>query len=104
MKTHGIGTVLPPGMAKPAASLPAGRCEVRILSHTTDGGDGTYAACEYPDGFVKEHQAKELSDLLPRVVTVLRSRYGVHTAAFVTTPADLSGGIIILEVTNGPEV
>lgn len=115
MKPQGIGTVLPEGTIPMRHGLTDGAAEVRIEAVDPENGydetgkpvpsDHMHARCVYPCGFVKDHQVKDVEDLLPKVVSQLRGRYGVQEVKITKAPKSLAaGGIIAVEVVNGSGV
>jgi hypothetical protein len=95
----GDGTVLAPGMADPVATLPEGAITVTIdaVVGENDGlfvrdengnlvledgepvpapSENFMVRCVYPDGFAKNHQVATPADLAPKVIGILRGRFG----------------------------
>lgn len=85
-KVGATGTVSP---GTPSASLAKGKYAIKIDTVMGENAgivneDGSPVVSEnmmvsltYPDGWVKEHQVKNMDALMERVTSQLRNRYGV---------------------------
>lgn len=89
----GVGAVLPPGTL-PTVSLQSNEVHVRITGVSDEDGM-LMARVEYPDEFVKNHQADNgVHDLLGKITNQLRGRYGVSTFSILSLPPQVSAGEI----------
>lgn len=86
IKIESKGLVLPQGA--PVASLAEGEHTVTVEAICDDG----LIRCVYPDGFVKHHQAETVEDLLGKVTSQLRGRYGVLDVQFTGVPKKIAAG------------
>ena len=101
MGAQGIGSILPPDSLPPVASL-AGEFEV-VIEHIDPSGSGdVLARCRYPDGFIKHHQCAGVLDLLPKIISQIRARYGTEEVNIVEVPQALDAGSVIrMETADG---
>lgn len=96
------GQVLPPGAIPPKDLGGASDLTleiVKIVDGSTPRGEGevwdgmVMVDVKYPDGRVYSHQADNgVSDLLGKVQSKLRNRYGVKEFNYVSTPNALQAG------------
>lgn len=89
IKIESKGLVLPQG--EPVAELAEGAHTVTVEAICDDG----LIRCVYPDGFVKHHQAATVEELLGKVTSQLRGRYGVSDIQFTSAPKELTAGATI---------
>lgn len=114
------GMVLPKGSIPPVASLESGEHVLKILDvhkgHLPLDEEGNpepqteevmkareanprwYVEVEYPDGWVREHHALDLPDLLEKVVNNIQARYGAGAVNIVDAPGMSPGKLITVEV------
>lgn len=110
-RTGGFGTVHAPGtLPPPSPALKAGTYRVKILSVDPENGyydDGRpvpsthqMVKCVYPDGYEKNHQVKDVNDLIPRIITNVKGRHGQETDVAVSkiTSTLKAGRVIEVEV------
>lgn len=93
-------SILPAGSIPPVSSLVDGEIKIKILKIISDGGKRFYLTCEYPNGFIKEHQAGDAVELAPKLVNNLRAVFGIESAAVKIPFAFKEGAIIVMEVKN----
>lgn len=97
MATIARASTLPAGSIPPSESLSDGEVQIKIVSVR----ENNELSVEYPGGFVRDHQARGIEELIPKIVNNLRARYGVEAALVVTAPPIAEGATIIMEVSNG---
>jgi hypothetical protein len=96
----GVATTLPAGAVAPVASLEDGKHTLVILKVA----ENMEMRVKYPDGWERDHQAKDIVELAPKIVNNLRTRYGVESAQMVDAPKVLEvGATIVMEVANGKQ-
>lgn len=93
-KSSARATALPAGAVPASASLEAGKHKLTIL-HI---GENNEMRVQYPDGWERDHQAKDVAELCPKIANNLRNRYGCASIAFLTAPALEEGAVIEVEV------
>jgi len=89
-------SLMPAGSVPPVASLEDGDVGIII----TKVKENNELEVTYPDGFVRDHQAVAIEDLIPKIVNNLRARYGVASVTTKTAPAIAEGVRIVMEVSN----
>ena len=116
----GKGMVMPAGSVPPVASLAPGKHKLEIVDvhkgHLPTGEDGlpvpqtaevlkareespySYVEVKYPDGYVREHHTTGLPDLLEKIVSNLRARYGCEGVSILEAKTLGVGAIISVEV------
>lgn len=92
------GLVLPPGTL-PTIKLEGNRHTLKL--RTIHPEEIPEIKVEYPDGFQKWHQAKDIVELLGKIGGTLKGRYGIEGYAILSTPGALELGDIDIEVTHG---
>lgn len=105
LSSRGNGGVLPAGTL-PKINLGDTPTVLKILAIEPENGEGVASendmiAVQYPDGFVKHHQIKELDvvDLLSKIKNTLMGKYNIASFSFDTIPALAVGAEInLLEV------
>lgn len=58
----------------------------------TEFGERFYVTMNYPGDITKDHQVKDIEELLPKIVAQLRGHYGVDTVKFTKIPNSLEAG------------
>lgn len=104
MAKSGVTAGLLPAGSAVVAKLDNGTIEVVVNKVEPVGDnpdDGFYAECVYPGGFTKDHQVKTSEELAPKIVNMLRGRYGVVSVNITTLPKLGAGITIEAEVANG---
>ncbi len=89
-------STLPAGSVPPVASLDDGMIEIKIIKVR----ENNELSVQYPDGFVRDHQAATVEDLIPKIVNNLRARFGVQSVSTITAPEIALNAKIIMEVFN----
>lgn len=125
IQTRAVATAMPPGSVPPTRALDDGEYTLRIMdmvkAHPVfDEEKGTelvpfteeeleeqqtyprtYVEVEYPDGYVREHHALDMADLLTKIVANLRYAYGIESTNIISAADYKVGGIIKVGVVNG---
>ena len=86
--------VLPAGSVAPVASLASGIHQVEILKI----GENNEMVVEYPDGWTRDHQAKDNVELCAKITNNLRARYGIESVKFISAPEIGEGAVYEVEV------
>lgn len=104
-KISGEGLVLPAGTLPPASVLPEGEIRVVIDNVQPENGyaesgeaipsDHQMVRLAYPDGFVKNHQAADITTLLSKIAAVMRGRFGLEEVKYESVPSSLQAGEFI---------
>ncbi len=97
--THGV--TLPPG-SLPRVILSGDSQTVKILAADPENGygedgkavpsDNLNVITQYPDGYERHHQAKDLHDLLAKISGQLKGRYNLESFEFTALPDSLAAG------------
>lgn len=61
----------------------------------TEFGERRYVTVQYPDGFTKDHQVKNVEDLAPKITSQMRGHYGVTSVKFLSLPPSLEEGEVV---------
>lgn len=83
-------SVLPAGSVPPSDSLKPGKYTLKIVKMSEHGNNEF--SLEYPNKFVRDHQAATIEELAPKITAQLRARYGVDTVKMVKVPTEIAEG------------
>lgn len=100
VSASGTGSVLPPGTLPKVSLSNATSISVVVLEVENQQGM-TIVKTQYPDGFVKNHNADTVEQLLGKITNQLKGRYGVASFSFDAIPSVLAGNehILLKEIT-----
>jgi len=92
---------LPKGAHTKIAELEGGVHDVKIIgvSEIFPESKGSYVACQYPCGLVREHEAIKIEDLVPKIENNFAARYGTKGMTIKSLPESIKeGGVIKVEI------
>jgi len=96
MANIAVAGTMPAGSVAPVDSLDDGDIEITIVKVK----DNNELEVAYPNGFTRDHQAASIEELLPKIVSNLRARYGIKSVTTKVAPQISEGAKIVMEVSN----
>lgn len=101
VKANAKGAVIHPDARTPVVPVEGIELQVKVLELVRghEGDDHVSVRCEYPQGFVKDHQLFDkdpVDAIMPVVIQTFRVLYGVHVSPVAPPPARdaLEGAVI----------
>lgn len=84
-------SVLPAGSDPVVKELKPGKHKLTITSVR----ENNELTVQYPCGWTRDHQAKDMPELAPKIVNNLRARYGVESVSVTQAPTSLKKDAVI---------
>lgn len=91
-------SIFPAGTLPPEDSLEDGSTIQITITRIMENNE---LELGYPNRYFKTHQAEDILQLVPKIVNVLKSRYGIESVNTLTAPTISEGAIITMEVFYG---